>query len=129
LIIVDTDILVDVLRGRAEASHFLDRLASGDVLRICSVTRMELIVGCQNKVGLREVNQLLDSFDEIHINEVISRRAVRLIETYYLSHGLLIADAFIAAAALVTGAPLATKNQKHFGHIDGLTFHPYPKIG
>jgi len=41
-----------------------------------------------------------------------------------LSHGLLIADALIAATALITGCVLVSGNAKHFSMIKGLQFRP-----
>ena len=43
-----------------------------------------------------------------------------------LSHGLAIADALIAATAIVTAQPLATKKRKDFKFIKGLTLQAYP---
>jgi predicted nucleic acid-binding protein len=48
VLMVDTDILVDVARGVKRASSFLDEMKPRYVLAISSVTEMELIVGCRN---------------------------------------------------------------------------------
>lgn len=52
VVMVDTDILVDVARGVDTAASFLEEMKSRYVLAVCSVTEMELIVGCRNKVEL-----------------------------------------------------------------------------
>jgi predicted nucleic acid-binding protein len=47
-------------------------------------------------------------------------------QRFYLSHGLLIPDALIAATALDYGVTLYTKNVRHFLMIPGLTVvRPY----
>jgi predicted nucleic acid-binding protein len=47
-------------------------------------------------------------------------------QRFYLSHGLLIPDALIAATALDYGITLYTKNVRHFRMISGLTVvRPY----
>jgi predicted nucleic acid-binding protein len=52
--------------------------------------------------------------------------AVDLLRQYRLSHGLLIADALIAATCLAHSTPLLTKNQRDFRFIAGLTLPNYP---
>jgi predicted nucleic acid-binding protein len=49
-----------------------------------------------------------------------------LVEAYFLSHGLLIADAFVAATAIDLDIPLLTKNQRDYRFIQGLKLLPYP---
>ena len=60
------------------------------------------------------------------INEIISETAVELLRQYRLSHGLLIADALIAATAIYLGEPLASKNQKDNRFIESVELLPYP---
>lgn len=56
----------------------------------------------------------------------LSPKAVDLLKQYRLSHGLLIADALIAATALEHSEPFITKNQRDFRFITGLHLLPYP---
>ena len=63
---------------------------------------MELIVGCRNKAELRELDELLKIFQIVKLTSQISDRAVSLLRQYRLSHGLLLADALIAATALAS---------------------------
>lgn len=53
-------------------------------------------------------------------------KGVTLLQQYRLSHGLLIADALIAATATETGIPLISKNQRDYRFIEGLQLLPYP---
>ncbi len=52
---------------------------------------------------------------------------VSLLRSYRLSHGLLIADALIAATALALDRPLVTKNQRDFHFIEGIHLLAYPQ--
>ncbi len=126
LTVVDTDILIDVGRGISEAIDYLDELERRTSLAVSIVTQMELIVGCRNKTELRDLKQFLRRFRILKINEVISDKAVELLQQYRLSHGLLIADAFIAATALSWGYPLVSKNQRDYAFIVDLALLPYP---
>jgi len=47
-------------------------------------------------------------------------KAVELIEQYNLSHGLLMADAVIAATAMILDGELFPKNLNHFVFLEGL---------
>ena len=114
LTLIDTDILIDAGRDIQDAVEFLERVETQARLTISVITQMELIVGCQSKRELRSVDKFLTRFESINLNEHISSLAVELLRTYRLSHGLLIADAFIAATALYLNAPLSRRIKRIF---------------
>jgi predicted nucleic acid-binding protein len=87
---------------------------------------MELIVGCRDKTELQTLAKFLARFQILKLNEQISAKSVELLNQYRLSHGLLIADALIAATALETDENFITGNQKDFRFISGLKLLPYP---
>ncbi len=124
--IVDTDILIDVARGDSDAIARLQGLQQQSALAVSAVTQMELIVGCRNKTELHALEIFRRRFQLLKITDQISDRAVGLLEQYRLSHGLLIADALIAATALEHNEPFITKNQRDFRFIAGLNLLPYP---
>ena len=124
-VLVDTDILIDFERGVEQAADCLDRLEAQARPAISVVTQMELIVGCRGKQELNALDRFLKRFEIITIDAVIAETAVDLLRQFCLSHGLLIADALIAATALVLEAPLLTGNQRHFRFIEGLRGLPY----
>jgi len=53
-------------------------------------------------------------------------KATQLLRQYRLSHGLLIADGFIAATAIAWRHPLASKNQRDYRFIEELMLLSYP---
>jgi predicted nucleic acid-binding protein len=59
------------------------------------------------------------------VNEKISERAAALEETYTLSHGLELADAFIAATAIEYQEPLLTGNIRHYAYMPDLQTVPF----
>lgn len=126
LTIVDSDILIDVARGDADAINCLLRLEKTSALAISVVSQMELTIGCRNKKELKDLEKFLDRYQILKLTEQISDRAVALLAQYFLSHGLLIADGLIAATALVHDGALVTKNQRDFRFIKGLNLLPYP---
>ena len=125
LIIVDTDLLIDVGRGNDVAITYLENLEASSKMAISAVTQMELFVGCQNKRELRATEQFLERFEILKLNEQISNIAVDLLREYRLSHGLLIADAIIAATAISFEVPFTSKNQKDYRFIESLNLLSY----
>ena len=93
---------------------------------ISAITYMELLVGCRNKSEQRAVERFVARFELIPVNVAITEEAIRLLQQYRLSHGLLIADALIAATAIVENIPFVSKNQKDYRFIEGLELWPYP---
>lgn len=124
--LVDTDILIDAGRAVAEAVACLKQTETASALATSVVTQMELIVGCRDKKELRAVKKFLKRFEVVKLDAVVSDKAVQLLESYRLSHGLLIADAIIAASAVVFDLPFKTKNQRDYRFIKGLNLLPYP---
>jgi predicted nucleic acid-binding protein len=102
LIIVDTDILIDAGRNVNEALNCLQQIEQRLPAAVSSVTQMELIIGCRNKNELDSLEQFLNRYHIIRLNEQISDTAIDLLKRYRLSHGLLIADALIAATAIIS---------------------------
>ena len=127
LVVFDTDVLIDAGRGMQEAVACLKRIEEQSDLAASVVTQMELIVGCRDKQELQLVGRFLSRFEIVQVNEQISHNAVGLVTQYRLSHGLLIADAFIAATALYLQVPFISKNQRDYRFIDGLDLLPYPE--
>jgi len=126
LIVIDTDVLIDVSRNVAEAIDILQRLREHDELAVSTVTQMELIVGCRNRQELLSLQSFLRPFRILRISEAISEKAVELLLQYRLSHGLLLADSLIAASVLAYRLPFLSKNQKHYRFIEGLKLLSYP---
>lgn len=125
-ILVDTDILIDVANNISIAINRLKAEAQNSSLVISIVTQMELIVGCRNKTELQNLDKFLQHYQLIPINESISEKAVELVKTYRLSHGLLIPDALIAATAIAFDISLLSKNQKDYHFIPELNLLTYP---
>jgi len=125
-ILVDTDILIDVANNDATAKTRLTLESQESSLMVSAVTIMELVVGCRNKSEVQTLNRFLSKFQKMEITSQISDRATQLMQEYFLSHGLLIADALIAATAIENEIALLTKNQSDFRFIKALHLLSYP---
>jgi len=91
-ILVDTDILIDVANNDVTAKARLTNESQTSTLAVSTVTVMELIVGCRNKSELQTLNRFLAQFQVLTLTNQISDHATQLLQDYFLSHGLLIAD-------------------------------------
>jgi predicted nucleic acid-binding protein len=118
-VLVDTDVLIWHLRGYRQATQRLDRLSE---LTLSVVSYLELIQGMRNKTELAAVQKMLAlrKADVLPLTPAITQRAVSLMETLALSHGLQVTDALIAATALEHRLTLLSGNIKHFASIEGL---------
>lgn len=126
LTLIDTDVLIDVSREIPEALNCLFQIDSRSSRAISVVTQMELLVGCRNRSEQHSLAKFLTDFRVVPIDPIMSQIAVRLLQQYRLSHGLLIADALVAATSMALGMDLVTKNQKDYRFIQGLSLLAYP---
>jgi predicted nucleic acid-binding protein len=120
-VIIDSDVLIWMSRGNRNAADRLQRLLPW---HISVVTYIELAQGFRDKRELAEMKRGLSQCQTIilPVTPEISDRAMLLIDNYALSHGLRLADALIAATALLHDDALLTANAKHFACIEGLRF-------
>jgi hypothetical protein len=114
------------MRGVGEAVTCLGEIERSAGLAATVITQMELMVGCRNKAELRALDTFLKRSQIISLTEQMSDTAVDLLRRYRLSHGLLIADALIAATVIVLDDPFVTKNQRDYRLIPGLQLLAYP---
>jgi predicted nucleic acid-binding protein len=100
-LLLDTDVLVEHLRGARRLEVDGDPAYS-------VVTRTELFAGRASQEPA--LVRLLAPFRELSVEREIAERAGRLRR----EHGVRIADALIAATALVHGLVLMTRNVRDF---------------
>ena len=96
VLLVDTDICIDVSRGYAPTITRLEQAEQAFTITISDITHMELLIGCANKRQQAEVAKFLRRFEFVPLDTVVSAGAIELLRRYRLSHGLLLADALIA---------------------------------
>jgi predicted nucleic acid-binding protein len=116
--ILDTTILVDVLRGHIQA---VDYMLALEEVPVCSeVTRVEVLRGLRSDER-RPAERLFQQLRWFPVDEAIARVAGELGRGLRRSHsGIGVADLIIAATAEQLGLPLATTNVRHFPMIKGL---------
>lgn len=114
-VLVDSDILIDVSRGRETriVSRWLDLSNSDAALLYSPVSVAELWAGAHPNEH-DALNNLFRALTCTPIDEEAGRRAGDWLRQYRQSHGVEIADALIAACAVANHADLWTRNRKHY---------------
>ena len=124
MMLVDTDVLIWHLRGYPQATRRLDELGA---LTLSAVSYLEVLQGMRNKAELVAVKKMLQhrAATLLPVSKAITQRAIELMESLTLSHGLQIGDALIAATALEHQLPVLTANVKHFSAVEGLKIEAF----
>jgi len=116
-VLLDTDVLIDHLRG-----HRRLNLQEPDQA-ISVVTRCELFAG--RNVDEPALRRTLSVFEEIPVDRAVAERAGQIRRTT----GIPVPDALIAAGALECGMAVMTRNRRHFEMVPGLALSAPPDRG
>jgi predicted nucleic acid-binding protein len=117
-VVLDSSVLIDLLRGSHAAGEFVAGL--GDQPSCSEVSRIEVVQGLRSSER-RPATRLFALITWIPVDKSVARRAGELGRRWRQSHpGIDLADLAIAATAEEIGAPLATRNLKHFPMFEGL---------
>ena len=127
MILLDTDVMVDLLRQYPPAVAWLDSLGEEEII-LPGFVVMELIQGCRNKAEQERVERELGAYGVAWPSPEKCDEALSVFTSYHLSHGLGILDALIGQIVVALDLPLYTFNQKHYAAIPNLkTVQPYEK--
>jgi predicted nucleic acid-binding protein len=121
-LLLDTDVLVEYLRGRPEAIEYLEGLESD--LFVSDVSVAELFSGVKGDQEERSLEQFLLAFTALPVTEGVARLGGLYRRDFRPSHGTGLADALIAATAEENGVDLVTLNRRHFPMVRKVTI-PY----
>jgi tRNA(fMet)-specific endonuclease VapC len=124
-IFLDTDILVNFIRGNEEDSNFIKESENEALLATSTITVFELFRGVYNsklsiqeEVAVNDIIQRLEIFD-FSINS--AKIAAKIFnECINNNENINLQDICIARIDLSNGFSLKTNNKKHFNKIEGL---------
>jgi predicted nucleic acid-binding protein len=111
-VLVDTNIMIDVMRRHASAVAWFQQLESAP--RISVITVAELLGGARSQREESQIHSLTGQLAPIPIGLEIASLAGTYRKHFGSSHSVELPDALIAATAQHHGLKLATLNVKHF---------------
>ncbi len=122
--LVDTDVLIDFLRGLPPAQAFVSNLP--DQTYVSAITVAELHVGIRDGKERAVLTEFLDTLETITLDAELAAEGGLLRRDFGKSHGVGLNDALIAATAIKNRLQLVTLNEKHYPMVKNLLV-PYKK--
>lgn len=123
-LLVDTDVLVDFLRGYPDAVRYVNNHA--DKIAISAISIAEIYAGVKGEKEKEELEAFLELFPILVVNDKIAKEAGFYKKEFFKSHNTGLADALIAATSDINNLSLITLNCKHFPMFKNLE-PPYRK--
>jgi len=123
MIMIDTDILIWILRGKEEIldKFRLKVIESKGFLYITPIQIVEIFAGLRDNERLK-TEKFLESFQIIPINLEIGKLAGFFIQKYKKSYNLALSDCIIGASTEINNLKLWTLNKKHYPMINSIDF-------
>jgi predicted nucleic acid-binding protein len=107
-------VLIQSLRGDEDVSARLERLLAKErSIATTPISIAEVLAGAR-KHEEAHTRVFLGAFECVRINRGVGEMAGGFVARYGASHGVELADALIAACAVVHQYPLWTLNRKHY---------------
>lgn len=122
-ILIDTDVIVDFLRGYTKAISYVEN--HSDEIVLSSIVVAELYAGVRDDERAR-LDDFVTLFPILPITSEIAKTGGLFKRDYHKSYGIGLADALMAATAVTEDAELKTLNTKHYPMLKGLKA-PYMK--
>lgn len=119
-ILLDTDVLVDFLRGYNKAVSLVQTCS--DHIILSAIVVAELYAGVKGEGEHAALDAFVALFRVAPVTQAIAQSGGLLKRDYGRSHGVGLADAIVAATAQAENAKLKTLNTKHYPMLKGL--HP-----
>jgi len=119
MILLDTDVMVDVMRRFVPAIEWPESLGA-EAIGIPGLVGMELLQGCRDQAEQRQTEQLLRPYVRYWPTQADCARAFDDFVAYHLSDGIGILDALVAETAVGLGLRLATFSDRHYRVVTAL---------
>lgn len=127
MVVLDSDVMIDIIRDYAPALAWLDSIASEEIL-LPGFVALELYQGCRNRSEQSDVDDVLHQIEIVWPESETCDLALEQYKRYHLSNNLSIIDALIGQTAASLGLTLYTFSEKHYAvFADLTTVRPYSK--
>jgi predicted nucleic acid-binding protein len=114
-VLVDSDVLIELLRGRNAAiiDRWIELRESNALVAYSPVSSAEIWRGARGAEA-EAITALFAALACVPIDADVGRRAGEYLARFHASHRTELGDALIAATASVHALRLWTRNKKHF---------------
>jgi predicted nucleic acid-binding protein len=113
-VLLDSDVIIDILRGRRDIANRLRALERTGTPTYCSAVAWAEI-WCGLRAGEEAAAEaFFQARREVVLDAIAGRRAGAYLARFARSHGVEIADALVAAAASTAALRLWTLNRRHY---------------
>jgi len=123
MVVIDSDILIWVLRGNPQITEKFNKTVvetEGSIF-ITPVQIAEIYAGVLPKEKAA-VESFMSSLGVLSIDEKIGRLAGDFIHKFGRSHSVTLADALVASASRINGYEIWTRNKKHYPMLEADEF-------
>lgn len=111
-LLLDTDLLIDFLRGNRQAAAFLE--GEKRPMAVSALTVAELHAGVRDGEEMTQLTELVSIFSQIPLDPDTAGEGGLFRRDFGPSHGTGLIDAMLAATAIRYGLRLVTLNDKHY---------------
>ena len=127
--ILDTSIIIDLLRGNKETKKKIEEIENKNITLVTtSISVFEVFQGISfiNNDNKDKIYSLFESINILDFDNSSAREG-GIIQSNLKKEGKMIdpEDAMIAGIAKIHGEIILTRNKKHFERIKGLNFESY----
>ncbi|MBO8182962.1 MAG: type II toxin-antitoxin system VapC family toxin [Archaeoglobus sp.] len=124
-ICLDTDVLVDILRGSQQTVEKIKKLEEKFDLTTTTINIFELYFGAfksrKVKKNVKAVDELTERLEPLKLTEFSAKISGKIVaELERKGKPIDFRDAMIAGIALENGAVVYTRNVEHFKRVEGL---------
>jgi tRNA(fMet)-specific endonuclease VapC len=127
MIVADTDVLVDFLRGHGPGADRVEIELGSGPLATTVVTRFELLAGARTDHQRSAVLMLLEGLVILPLDSDAADRAAQVRRGLQVAgQDIGMADSLIAGIVLERRAILLTRNRRHFARVPDLTLAAQP---
>jgi hypothetical protein len=126
MIMVDTDVMVDLLQGKPPAIAWF--AANRQQIVLSTLVVLELFNGCRDKRELNFVQSTLQHVKTAWLSKHHAEEARSVFEAIHLKNAIGIIDVLIGQTAIQEGLTLYTFNEKHYKMIPNIQLaQPYKR--
>jgi predicted nucleic acid-binding protein len=115
--LIDTNILIYHTKGSQKTKDFISSLIAKDSFYVSILTKIEFLGWDKHtREGFEKCKRLIETANVLLVDEDVANRTIELKRVMNIK----LADAVIAATAMINGLKLATRNVDDFKKIKGL---------